>query len=323
MAKLKNRITSKETVKSAKLVLTILFVVLTALFSYGRTLNSHIPTWLEIYELVGLHLEEYIEIPNAPMVVSFIDVGQGDCIFIKTKESDILIDAGDAESAETVIGYLEQYNVDDLEYIIATHPHSDHVGSLSEIMKDVAVEKLLLSAKSNKTTDGMEYRNELIETAREENIKVIEVPFDSDYEINLGELNLDFLGPIVDDDNLNNTSLIVKLTFGETSFLFTGDAENLEEYTLISRDFEQGEGTLKSDVLKVAHHGSDTSSTQDFIQAVSPSYAVILCGTDNDYGHPHSETIQTLTNIGARILRTDLSGTIVIGSDGKQIILCR
>lgn len=249
-------------------------------------------------------------------------MGQGDCTFIKTKEADILIDSGESESAETVIEYLNLYDVDDLEYIIATHPHSDHVGALPEIMEELVVEKLVLSSRCNKTTDGVEYRNELLQIAREKNIKVTEVPLDSDYEITLGKLKLDFLGPIVDDENLNNTSLIVKLTFGKTSFLFTGDAEKLEEYTLISRDFEQGGGTLKSDVLKVAHHGSDTSSTHDFIKAVDPEYAVISCGADNEYGHPHNLTIQTLTNIGAKILRTDLSGSIVIASDGKEILLC-
>lgn len=274
-----------------------------------------------------MHLEEYIEVPDAPLVVSFIDVGQGDCTFIKTKEADILIDAGESESAETVLEYLNLYNVDDLEYIIATHPHSDHVGALPEIMEEFEAEKLVLPIKSEKTTDGTQYRNELIQIAREKNIAVTEVSLDSDYvdsdyEITLGELNLDFLGPIVDDDNLNNTSLIVRLTFGETSFLFTGDAEKLEEYTLVSRDFEQGGGTLKSDVLKVAHHGSNTSSTSDFIKAVNPEYAVISCGTDNEYGHPHNSTIQTLTNAGAKILRTDLSGSIVIASDGKEILLC-
>lgn len=318
----------KKTVKSAKLVLTIIFVVLTALFSYGRTLNSHIltwfqiPTWPQIYEFVGLHLEEYIEIPDAPLVVSFIDVGQGDCTFIKTKEADILIDAGESESAETVIEYLNLYNVDDLEYIIATHPHSDHVGALPKIMEEIEAEKLVLPIKSEKTTDGTQYRNELIQIAREKNIKVTEVPLDSDYEITLGKLKLVFLGPIVDDENLNNTSLIVKLTFDKISFLFTGDAEKLEEYTLVSRDFEQGGGTLKSDILKVAHHGSNTSSISDFVKAVNPEYAVISCGVDNEYGHPHNLTIQTLTNIGAKILRTDLSGSIVIASDGKEILLC-
>ncbi len=333
MSKLKNKITSKKTVKSAKLVLTILFVVLTALFSFARTLNSYIPTWLQIptwpqiYKFVGLHLEEYTEIPDAPLVVSFIDVGQGDCTFIKTKEADILIDAGESESAETVLEYLNLYNVDDLEYIIATHPHSDHVGALPKIMEEIETEKLVLPIKSEKTTDGIEYRNELIQIAREKNIEVTEVSLDndyvdSDYEITLGELNLDFLGPIADDENLNNTSLIVRLTFGETSFLFTGDAEKLEEYTLVSRNFKQGGATLKSDVLKVPHHGSNTSSTPDFIEAVNPKYAVISCGADNEYGHPHNVTIQTLTNAGAQILRTDIFGSIVIASDGKEILLC-
>lgn len=338
--KLKNQLADKKTVKSAKLVLTILFVVLTALFSYGRTLNSHIPTWFQIptwpqiYEFVGLHLEEYIEIPDAPLVVSFIDVGQGDCAFIKTKEADILIDAGESESAETVIEYLNLYNVDDLEYIIATHPHSDHVGALPQIMEEIEVEKLLLPVKSEKTTDGIEYRDELLQIAREKNIEVTEVSLDNDYEnsdyedsdceIALGELSLRFLGPIVDDENLNNTSLIVKLTFGETSFLFTGDAEKLEEYTLLSRDFEQGGGTLKSDVLKVAHHGSNTSSTSDFIEAVCPEYAVISSGTDNPYGHPHSETLLTLAEAGCTIWKTADCGHVVFAvKEGGEISILR
>lgn len=355
--KLKKQITSKETVKSAKLVLTILFVALTALFSFGRTLNSYtpawlqIPTWPQIYEIAGLHLEEYMEVPAAPLIVAFIDVGQGDCTFIKTEDADILIDTGEFEYAESVLEFLRLYNVDDLEYVIVTHPHSDHIGALPEIMREIAVEEVVLSVESNKTTDGIEYRDELLQIAREKHIKVSELPLitssakdtsrgevsrgevsrdetlcnestndrtqisrqtlDANHKIVFEELTLEFLGPIVDDDNLNNTSLIVKLTFGKTSFLFTGDAEKLEEYTLLSRDFEQGGGTLKCDVLKVAHHGSKTSSAADFIEAVNPKYAVISCGADNEYGHPHSETLQRLESAGCNIRNTAVCGNIV------------
>ncbi len=280
------------------------------------------PTWHQIYELVGLHLEENAQIVEAPLVVSFIDVGQGDCTFIKTKEADILIDAGESESAETVLEYLDLYNVDDLEYIIATHPHSDHVGALPEIMEEVKVENFVMGKPSSLTCDGEEYIKILRSIAKEKGAEITEVAFDSTFVLSVGKLNLNFLGPLVDDDNLNNTSLIVRVTFGEASFLFTGDAEKLEEYTLVSRDFKQGGATLKSDVLKVPHHGSNTSSTPDFIEAVNPKYAVISCGADNVYGHPHNLTVQTLTNAGAQILRTDLSGSIVIASDGKEILLC-
>ena len=348
--KLKKQITSKETVKSAKLVLTILFVVLTALFSFARTLNSyipkwlHIPTWPQIYELVGLHLEEYIEIPDAPLVVSFIDVGQGDCTFIKTKEADILIDAGEAESAEAVIEYLNLYNVDDLEYIIATHPHSDHVGALPEIMEEIPAEVLVILQESALTYDGDEYRQNLIQTAQNAGMRVRELSFDSIEEsIFIGEVALEFLGPTVDDDNLNNLSLVVRMTFGEVSFLFTGDAEALEEYTILSRAYEQktnmeetkettkefeqstyGEWvSLDCDVLKVAHHGSDTSSTTDFIKAVSPQHAVISSGVDNPYGHPHSETLLTLTEAGCTIWKTATCGHIVfaVNEEGKIRVL--
>lgn len=318
-----------KTMKSAKLVLTIIFVVLTALFSFGRVLNSYLPEWIyipswqQIFDIAGLHLEEYTEVPDAPLIVAFVDVGQGDCTFIKTEEADILIDAGESESAESVFEILNLYNVDDLEYIIVTHPHCDHVGALPEIMNEIEVKELILPAKSEKTTDGVEYRNELIQIAHEKNIKVTELPLlkahrdelmlenYDDYDFVLGKLCFEFTGPIVDDDNLNNTSIIVKLTFGKTSFLFTGDAEKLEEYTLLSRDFEEGGGTLKSDILKVAHHGSKSSSTDDFIEAVDPEYAIISCGADNEYGHPHSEVLQRLESSGCSIWNTAVCGDII------------
>ncbi len=337
----------KKTVKSAKLVLTIIFVVLTALFSYGRTLNSHIPTWFQIptwpqiYEFVGLHLEEYIEIPDAPFVVSFIDVGQGDCTFIKTKEADILIDAGESESAETVIEYLNLYNVDDLEYIIATHPHSDHVGALPKIMEEIPAEVLVVLQESALTDDGDEYRQNLIQTAQNAGVRVHELSFgsidnSSKNSVFIGEVALEFLGPTVDDDNLNNLSLVVRMTFGEVSFLLTGDAEALEEYTILSRVYEQKinkETTKESeqsthtelvsldcDVLKVAHHGSDTSSTTDFIKAVSPQHAVISSGADNPYGHPHSETLLTLMKSGCTIWKTATCGHIVFAVNEESEI---
>lgn len=291
-----------------------------------------------------------MKVPTAPLIVAFIDVGQGDCTFIKTEDADILIDTGESEYAESVLEFLRLYNVDDLEYVIVTHPHSDHIGALPEIMQEIAVEEVVLSVESNKTTDGIEYRNELLQIAREKHIKVTELPLvtspdkdtsrgevsrdetscyespndrtqisrqtlDVDHKIVLEGLTLEFLGPIVDDDNLNNTSLIVKLTFGKTSFLFTGDAEKLEEYTLLSKDFEQGGGTLKCDVLKVAHHGSKTSSTADFIEAVNPKYAVISCGADNEYGHPHSETLQRLESAGCNVRNTAVCGHIVFAVD--------
>ena len=295
-----------------------------------------------MYELVGLHLEEYIEIPDAPLVVSFIDVGQGDCTFIKTKEADILIDSGESESAETVIEYLNLYNVDDLEYIIATHPHSDHVGALPKIMEEIPAEVLVVLQESALTDDGDEYRQKLIQTAQNAGVRVDELSFgsidnSSKNSVFIGEVALEFLGPTVDDDNLNNLSLVVRMTFGEVSFLLTGDAETIEEYTILSRVYEQKinkETTKESeqsthtelvsldcDVLKVAHHGSDTSSTTDFIKAVSPQHAVISSGADNPYGHPHSETLLTLTEAGCTIWKTATCGHIVFAVNAESEIM--
>lgn len=239
----------------------------------------------------------------------FIDVGQGDCTLIEANGHYMLIDAGERDQTETVISYLKAQGVSNLDYVIGTHPHSDHIGGLEGVIREFKVADVLLPEKEH-TTRTYE---QLLDAIADRNCKITIPKAGESYS--LGAASFQIISPNRDyDDNLNNWSIGIRLVFGETSFVLCGDAEKEAEEDMLS-----GGLALKADVLKVSHHGSSTSSSPEFIQAVSPRYAVISCGKNNDYGHPHKETLDLLEKQGIRVLRTDQLGTIVIESDGTDL----
>ena len=242
------------------------------------------------------------------IIAHFIDVGQGDANFIELPNGDtMLIDAGISSSGEVIVEYIEDLGYTDIDYVVATHPHADHIGGMAEVIEafDIGAIYMPKALSTSKT-----YEN-LLETIDEKELKIytarsgVSVLEEDDLEIFM-------LAPVQETySNLNNYSIVLKITYGDTSFLYTGDAEteSLEEIT----------GDLHADVLKVGHHGSDTSTTKDFLDQVSPSYAIISVGEGNSYGHPSRTTLNLLESIHAKIYRTDLNGTIVVRSDGVNI----
>lgn len=253
--------------------------------------------------------EEFIpEKNNNDIRVHYIDVGQGDCIFVElTGGKNMLIDAGNPENGSDIADYIRKLGVGKIDFVIGTHPHSDHIGGLSKVIYNFDIGNIYMPAVSHNTDlfynllKTIEDKGKSVEPAKSG--KIIYLSDDG--------IKIEILAPKVDKyDNMNNYSVVVKLTYLETSFLFTGDIEKQVENSLLKDNID-------CDVLKVPHHGSSTSSTKKFIKAVSPEYAVISCGKDNDYGHPHTETILNLTN--TNILRTDELGTVVITSDGYKI----
>lgn len=241
--------------------------------------------------------------------VHFIDVGQADSILVKTGEKAMLIDAGDSKSADTIKAYLESQGVSKLEYLIGTHPHEDHMGSFADVINNFEVKNIILTEKIN---TGKYFRR-AIEAIENKGLLITKANVGDKYE--LGDAEFIILSPSKDyGDNLNNASIIVRLTYGENSFMFTGDAETAPEKDVVSSGYE-----LKSDVLKFGHHGSSTSSSDEFLKAVSPTYGVIMCGKDNSYGHPHKETMEKIKKYGITVYRTDEQGNIVATSDGKNI----
>lgn len=265
--------------------------------------------------ILSLTLSIFVGCNRIPDVLSIhmIDVGQGESILIITPNNKtILIDAGEASQGKKVKSYLLRHRVNKIDLLIGTHPHTDHIGGLSEIVNNFNIKKIIMPQKLHTGTTF-----EKLLTAIESNDLVIDTPrpnsiieFDKD-------INLHFLGPVRDyGDNLNLWSIVFRLDYKNKSFLFTGDMEREAEMDLINT---YSKNDLNANVLNVGHHGSNASTTQQFLNYVSPEIALISLGSNNPYNHPHKEVITRLEQSGAFIYRTDLQQTVVIFSDGKSI----
>lgn len=242
--------------------------------------------------------------------VHFIDIGQGDSILVKQGDSAMVIDAGNNSKGTSVWSYLLSQDVKELTYAIGTHPDADHIGGLDVVLYKIDCETIFLPDCVN---DTQTYQ-ELMDTIKVKNKKSIVPKQGSIYS--LGNAQFQILTDTDKDygDNINNYSIAIRLTFGDTSFLFTGDAEEEAEHDMLASGF-----FLKSDLFKAAHHGADTANTEKFLNAVNPKYCVISCGQDNTYGHPRAGVLNNLRAMGVKVFRTDEQGTIVAVSNGKEI----
>ncbi len=245
------------------------------------------------------------------LVVSFIDVGQADCILIHTPgNQNILIDAGNREDFPVIRDYLNRHKVSRLDMVVATHPHEDHIGSMAQIIKNYDIGKVFMPKASANTRvfEG------LLMAIKAKGLKINSAK--AGFHMNFApELFLDFLAPNNESyEDLNNYSVVIKLSYRKVAFLLTGDAERISEKEMVNRQYN-----LKANVLKVGHHGSNSSSSDDFLQKVAPDIAVISVGVHNDYHHPSSPTLKRLARLGAKIYRTDQNGTIQITTDGNRM----
>lgn len=244
-----------------------------------------------------------------PISVHFIDVGQGDSTLIQTATQNILIDAGEDSAQKDVINYLNKFNITKLDYVVATHPHSDHIGGLDGVINNFEVTNILMPDVTH-TTKTFENLITAIET---NNTNVIIAQ--ANQTITLDDITYTVLSPLrTSYDNLNNYSVVIKMDYNNVSFMFGGDAEKLVETDILNNNYN-----VDVDVLKVSHHGSNTSSSPDFISAMSPTVAVISCGLNNDYGHPHQEVLQTLTANNSKLYTTPDLGNITVTTDGNLI----
>lgn len=230
-----------------------------------------------------------------------IDVGQGDSTLLECNGNYMLIDAGETDHGKAVVDYLKQYNVEKLSYMVITHPHSDHYGGAEAVLENIETENIILTEAYN-TTRSWEG---LVDYIDSNNYNVI-MP-ESNQVFNLGECNITTYVPEIDNDDLNNCSVVLKAEYDGMSALFTGDAEKSEERAILESGFN-----VKADVLNVGHHGSSTSTSKEFFENVNPQLALISCGKNNDYGHPHKETTALLKKQNVKSLRTDEQGNIIV-----------
>jgi len=245
------------------------------------------------------------------LTVSYIDVGQADSILIQTPGGkNVLIDAGNNEDANTIVTYLKGKNISRLDYVIATHSHEDHIGSMDTVINTFDIGNMVMP----KETSNTQTFRDLLTAIANKGLKPIEAKAGLKFDFG-SELYAELLAPNSSGyEDINDYSAVLRLVYGENSFLFTGDAEAKSETEMLHLGSQ-----LKADVLKVGHHGSNSSSSAAFLANVHPKYAVISVGKGNTYGHPTAGALERLGSIGTTIYRTDESGTIVCESDGETI----
>lgn len=242
------------------------------------------------------------------LTVHFIDVGQADCALLQCDGQSMLIDGGNAEDSDLVVAYLQDQGISVLDYVVNTHAHEDHVGGLAGVLAVYETKNLwcpVTEYSSSCFADFLRYADQQDLTP---------VCPDVGSVCSLGSTEITVLGPVSDDYDTNNSSIVLRADYGETSFLFTGDAEAQAEKDILSTGAD-----VSAMVLKVGHHGSETSSCYQWLRAVDPDYAVISVGTGNSYGHPSEAVLSRLRDVGATVYRTDLQGHIVCRSDGQTV----
>ena len=247
------------------------------------------------------------------MQVHYLDVGQADCILITTPDRTVLIDAGNEGCGPGIQPYLESQKVSSIDILIATHAHADHIGDMDYVIQNFDIGQIIMPKLPQEMVPTTRVYRNLLTAISDKGKKVQAAKPGASYDICEGGL-LEILAPNRNYDDLNSTSVVCRLTYGETAFLFTGDAEKESEEDILEAGFD-----VTADVYKAGHHGSSTSNSMAYLKAVSPQYAVISCGEGNDYGHPHKEVLERFDKLGIQVLRTDRMGAIVVASDGREL----
>lgn len=255
--------------------------------------------------------------PNADgeVYIHVIDVGQGSSTLIQQGHEGILIDAGESDYGKVVSDYINACGIDTLKYVVASHPHSDHIGGLPEVFRNHEVDEVLMPEIDEDNLPTTKVYERFLDSIADRGFSASYCEVGDTYT--MGDITMEILGPVTQISDLNNMSAICKLSVGDTDIMVLGDAETKELRSV----YNYG-GDFESEILVMGHHGSRTSLHYDFLYAVDPLEAVISCGADNSYGHPHAETIEYLTDNGIEYWRTDYSGDIVyrISSDGFERI---
>lgn len=246
------------------------------------------------------------------LTVQFLDVGQADCALVECGGEYLLIDGGNRDDSQLVVSFLEQQGVTELAAVVCTHAHEDHVGGLPAVLAVYPTKAVYAPTK----TYSSNIFDKFIYYTDQQGLEIT-IPAPGD-RFSLGQATVTVLGPVKAYAETNNTSIVLRIDYGDTAFLFTGDMETEAENDML--DYWEGKMNWKTDVLKVGHHGSNSSTGYRFLNEVHPEQAVISVGTGNTYGHPHAEPMSRLYQAQAAVFRTDKLGTVQAVSDGESIV---
>lgn len=293
------------------IILAIVVVLLAGLITINEWAHiDGIPTWNDLFVAMGL--KENVTLPEGKLRLTVRDAGNADCLLFQTGDHYMLIDAGENNNGKALVEYLDRNGISKLDYVIATHADADHIGGMDEVINHVEIGTFIMSFMPEGHTPTTRTYEKMLTALLNRNIKPTEAHFGDSYTF--GEAKIDILSGQKDYTNNNDQSVVCRITFGKTHFLMMGDAGVNVENDILSAGVD-----IRSDVIKLGHHGSHSSSGEAFIRAVNPAYALITSGADNDYGHPHKETLQLLKKENIPYYRSDVCGEIQLVSDGNTV----
>lgn len=296
---------------TARFVLLVFAMIIGASEIHGGVLTKS----AEIARALDCGPKPYVELAEGESSVSFIDVGQGDCELIRTANHNVLIDSGDRDMAGRVINFLRYLGITKLDMVIVTHPHDDHYAEMADVLGHFAVGQVIMpQLPEDMIPVDYNYKN-LMRTLEKREIPVRYVKAGECFALE-EDCHIDILSPIYDDyEDMNNFSIVARFVHGKRSFLLTGDLERMGELDLVELGMD-----IKSDVLKVPHHGSANSSSEEFLRAVSPEIAVISAGSDNDFQHPRTAVLYRLKDAScSTTYSTANNGNVVIVTNGADL----
>ena len=301
----------KRPLKITGALAAVIVLVLSLLITFVP--EAGLPSWSELFGAASsCDISEVGTQEGSPFSVYYLDVGQADCELILCGDSAVLIDAGDVDAFPTIDAFLKSKEVKTIQYFILSHAHADHIGSADEVLENYTVENVILPKYTEENMPTSTVYEDVLTALSDFQGRVIAAAPGNTYQ--LPEFRFTVLAPNADYKELNDTSVVIRAVYGETAFLFQGDAEKKSEQAILDLGLD-----VRADVIKLGHHGSTTSSTETYLQAVSPKFAVISCGENNSYNLPSQTILKRLDSMGIDYRRTDLNGTITVHSDGNEI----
>lgn len=294
---------------SKKIVAVVIFVIIFSLI-YNILISFNVLSVNDIYSKIDVM--NGVERQDAEFTVYYLDVGQSDCTIITCDDMTMVIDTGSKFRNIEIKSALFTLGIKQIDYLVITHPHDDHMSNASEIIENYDVKNILMPKISADNQVDSPIYSTLINTIAKYDVNPLSVTSGDNFQ--LGNASVQVVAPIKQNKNLNNMSLVLKISYGETAFLFQGDVEKTVENDVLSNDID-----ISADVIKIGHHGSNTSTGEKYLENVGPDYAVVSCGPDNNFKHPNKQTIDTLDSKNIKTFITAYHGNIIMTSDGKNI----